>query len=112
MSYDKMDEYIETIYHVFISVNGKADFNRDKRLKCITFLILGYVTNLAKEYNVNLLEIPSTEEINLAPFFEYIDIKEIKLLEFDKIKIEDVDTSKSEDVERFILSHIYYLTQH
>ena len=55
-----MDEYIETIYHVFISVNGKADFNRDKRLKCITFLILGYVTNLAKEYNVNLLEIPPT----------------------------------------------------
>ena len=107
-----MDEYIKTIYHVFTSVNTKADLNRDKRLKCITFLILGYVTNLAKEYNVDLLQIQTTEAINLAPFFEYIDINEIKLLEFDKIKIEDIDTSKSEDVERFILSHIYYLTQH
>lgn len=108
----KMNEYIETIFHVFNSVNMKADLNRDKRLKCITFMILGYVTNLAKEYNVNLLDIQEQEEINMVPFFEYIRFKEIKLLEFDKIKVEDIDTSKKEDVERFILSHIYYLTQH
>ena len=108
----KMNEYIETIFHVFNSVNRKADMNRDKRLKCITFMILGYVTNLAKEYNVNLLDIQEQAEINMAPFFEYIRFKEIELLEFEKIKVEDIDTSKKDDVERFILSHIYYLTQH
>jgi hypothetical protein len=108
----KINEYIETIYNVFISINGKADFNRDKRLKCITLLILGYVTNLAKEYNISLDQIQKQEAINMVPFFEYIRFKEIKLLEFDKIKMEDIDASKSEDVERFILSHIYYLTQH
>ena len=107
-----MNDYIETIYHVFNSINGQADLNRDKRLKCITFLVLGYVTNLAKEYNINLLEIPEPEEINLIPFFEYISANEIKLLEFDKIKIEDIDVNNSKDVERFLLSHIYYLTQH
>ena len=111
MSYDKMNDYIETIYHVFNSINMKADLNRDKRLKCITFLILGYVTNLAKEYNINLLQIPKPESINLIPFFEYITVKEIKLLEFDKIKMEDIDVNNSQDVERFLLSHIYYLTQ-
>jgi len=112
MSYEKMNDYIETIFNVFNSVNMKADLNRDKRLKCITFLILGYVTNLAKEYNVDLLQIKEPEAINMMPFFEYITIKEIKLLEFDKIKVEDIDTNNSQDVERFILSHIYYLTQH
>jgi len=112
MVYDKMNDYITTIFHVFNSINGKADLNRDKRLKCITFLILGYVTNLAKEYKVDLLQIQETESINMIPFFEYITANEINLLEFDKIKVEDIDTSKKEDVERFILSHIYYLTQH
>lgn len=106
-----MDDYIETIYHVFNSVNMKADLNRDKRLKCITFLILGYVSSLAKEYNIDLLQIPKPEAINLIPFFEYITVNEIKLLEFDKIKMDDIDTNNSKDVERFILSHIYYLTQ-
>ena len=107
-----MNDYITTIFHVFNSINGKADLNRDKRLKCITFLILGYVTNLAKEYNVDLLKIQETETITMIPFFEYISANEIKLLEFDKIKVEDIDTNNRKDVERFILSHIYYLTQH
>ena len=107
-----MNNYIETVFHVFNSINRKADLNRDKRLKCITFLILGYVTNLAKEYNVDLLQIQKTDEINMESFFDYISFKEIELLEFDKIKVEDIDTSKKDDVERFILSHIYYLTQH
>ena len=107
-----MNDYITTIFHVFNSINGKADLNRDKRLKCITFLILGYVTNLAKEYNVDLLKIQETESITMVPFFEYIAANEINLLEFDKIKVEDIDTNNRKDVERFILSHIYYLTQH
>lgn len=111
MSYDKMDDYVETIFNVFNSVNGKADLTRDKRLKCVALLILGYVTNLAKEHAVDLKQIQEPESINLIPFFEYISVKEIKLLEFDTIKVEDIDVSKSEDVERFILSHIYYLTQ-
>jgi hypothetical protein len=47
----------------------------------------------------------------MIPFFEYITFNNIELFEFDKIKIEDIDISKSEDIERFVLSHIYYLTQ-
>lgn len=30
MSYDKMEDFIETIYNVFSSVNVKADSKRDK----------------------------------------------------------------------------------
>jgi hypothetical protein len=111
MSYDKMNDFIETIYNVFSSVNTKADTKRDKRLKYIAVLILGYVTKLAKEHAVNLKEIEEPVSINLIPFFEYIAFKDIKLLEFDKITVEDIDVSKSEDIERFILSHVYYITQ-
>ena len=58
-----------------------------------------------------LKQIKEQDTINLIPFFEYVNFKNIELFEFDKIKLEDVDTNKSEDVERFILSHIYYITQ-
>ena len=111
MSYDKMNDFIETVYNVFTSVNTKADLKRDKRLKYIAVLILGYVTKLAKEHAVNLKEIEDPDSINLIPFFEYVNFKDIKLLEFDNIKYEDIDVSKSEDIERFVLSHVYYITQ-
>ena len=111
MSYDKMEDFIKTIYNVFNSVNVKADSKRDKRLKYIAVLILGYVTKLAKENAVNLKEIEDPDSINLIPFFEYIAFKDIKLLEFDNIKFEDIDVSKSEDIEIFVLSHVYYITQ-
>jgi hypothetical protein len=111
MSYDKMEDFIETIYKVFNSVNSKADLKRDKRLKYIAVLILGYVTKLAKDYSVSLKEIEEPDSINLIPFFEYVNFKEIKLLEFDKVQVEDIDVTKSEDIERFILSHVYYITQ-
>ena len=39
MSYDKMNDFIETVYNVFTSVNTKADLKRDKRLKYIAVLI-------------------------------------------------------------------------
>lgn len=111
MSYDKMNDFIETVYHVFNIINNNADLNRDKRQKFIAVLILGYVSELAKKYNVNLKQIQNPLSINLIPFFEYINFKNIELFDFDKIKIEDVDVSKHEDIERFVLSHVYYITQ-
>lgn len=111
MSYDKMNDFIETVFHVFNTINNKADANRDKRQKFIAVLILGYVSNLAKLHNVDLKQFQNSSNINLIPFFEYINFKNIELFDFDKIKIEDVDTNKNEDVERFVLSHIYYITQ-
>ena len=57
MSYDKMNDFIETVYHVFNTINNKADANRDKRQKFIALLILGYVSNLAKLHNIDLKQI-------------------------------------------------------
>lgn len=106
-----MNDFIGTVYNVFIVTNNKANLCKDRRQKCIAVLILGYVSKLAQDYNVDLKQINEQNTINLIPFFEYVNFKNIELFEFDKIKLEDVDTNKSEDVERFVLSHIYYITQ-
>lgn len=111
MSYDKMPDFIETVYNVFNYVNHQSNLKKDTRLKFIAVLIMNYVNKLATENQVDLKQLPEPTHINLIPFFEYITYKNIELFEFDKIKIEDVDISKSEDIERFVLSHIYYLTQ-
>ena len=111
MSYDKMPDFIETIYNVFNNVNHQANTKNDTRLKFIALLIMNYVKKLAKDNEVDIKKFPEPTQINLIPFFEYITCKNIELFEFDKIKVEDVDISKSEDIERFVLSHIYYLTQ-
>jgi hypothetical protein len=111
MSYDKMPDFIETIFNVFNNVNYQATTKNDTRLKFIALLIMNYLNKMAKENEVDLKQLPEPTHINLIPFFEYITCKNIELFEFDKIKIEDIDISKNEDIERFVLSHIYYLTQ-
>ena len=50
-------------------------------------------------------------EINLIPIFEYISSNNIELLDFSNININDIDIRKKDDLERFILTHIYYITQ-
>ena len=51
------------------------------------------------------------ELINLIPIFEYISVNNIELYDFSKIDVNDVDITNNADLERFILTHIYYITQ-
>jgi len=111
MVYDKMNEYIESIFTVFRMVNSKADYQKDKKMKVISLVIYNYVLKMSKDYNVDLKSISQKDNINLIPFFEYISYNNIELYDFNKIKLEDVDTSKNTDLERFVLTHIYYITQ-
>ena len=69
---------------------------------------------MANDNNANLKEIKElndSDSINLIPVFEYISYNNIELYDFAKIDISDVDTSKNSDLERFILTHVYYITQ-
>ena len=114
MPYDKMPEFIETVFNVFNMVNKKATEQNDQKFKIISLIIYKYVLKMAKDYNVSLKNFTIEENkshINLIPFFEYISYNSIELYNFDKIDISDVDTTKSEDIERFVLSHVYYITQ-
>jgi hypothetical protein len=110
-TYDKMQEYIEAVFIVFKTINTKAETQRDKRLKMIALTIYNYVRFMSNVYGINIKNIAEPEMINMIPIFEYISNRNIELYDFSKINVSDVDVNKKEDLERFVLSHIYYITQ-
>ena len=109
--YDKMEDFVTSIFNVFKMVNGKAERQQDKRLKIICLIIFNYVRYMAKEFDINLIHIKEEESINLIPIFEYVASNNIELYDFSNIDIDDIDVTKKDDLERFVLSHIYYITQ-
>lgn len=109
--YDKMPDYIASVYNVFQLINYKAEKQSDKRMKMVSLMVFNYVRKLAKDYSINLRELPEPDSINLIPVFEYISHNNIELYDFSTISVTDVDVSKNADMERFILSHVYYITQ-
>jgi hypothetical protein len=109
--FDKMPDFIESVFNVFKMINKKAEKQKDQRLKMISLVVFNYVRKMAKDYNVNLKELPEPEAINLIPVFEYISYNNIELFDFTKIDINDVDVTKNSDLERFVLTHVYYITQ-
>jgi len=110
-TYDKMQEYIESIFYVFKMIHKKALQQNDKRLKLITISVYNYVRFMSNIYGVNIKDLTEPEMINMIPIFEYISNRNIELYDFSKINVDDVDVNKKEDLERFVLSHIYYITQ-
>ena len=109
--YDKITDYIVSIFNVFQLVNRKAETQNDKRLKMIGLVIYNYVRKMSIDNNVNLKEIQEPKTINLIPIFEYISFNNIELYDFSNIDVSDLDTTKNEDLERFVLTHVYYITQ-
>ena len=109
--YDKMNDYISSLFSVFKMVNKKGVDQKDKRLQMIALTIYNYTRYMATEYNVDLSGLSDVEMINLIPIFEYVSYNNIEFYDFSKIDIADVDVKKKEDLERFVLSHIYYITQ-
>ena len=109
--YDRMEDFICSVFNVFQMVNRKAEMQQDKRFKMIGLSIYNYVRYLAREYNVNLSEVKEPDSIDLIPIFEYVAANNVELYDFSNINMNDVDISKKEDLERFVLTHIYYITQ-
>jgi hypothetical protein len=109
--YDKMPEFVEAVFNLFQSVSRVAQENNDKRKSVIALLIHSYIKKIARDNNIDISGFKEPECINLIPIFEYIAHNNIELYDFKNIQITDVDTSRSEDLEKFVLTHIYYLTQ-
>jgi hypothetical protein len=109
--YDKIESYIKSVFNVFQMVKRSADQHDDKKRKMIALIIYNYAQFMSKEYDVDLREVGEPEMLNLIPIFEYIAANNVQLYDFATIGIEDVDIRKREDLERFVLSHVYYITQ-
>ena len=104
------EEYIKSVYNIFQMVN-KLPQTESKKTKYIALLIFKYIFNIAKAEKIDLKTISEPEYINLMPFFEYVTENNIEFIDFKNINENEIDVSKPEDVERFTLSHIYYITQ-
>lgn len=109
--YDKMEDYVTSIFNVFQMVNKKAEQQQDKRMKMIGLCIFNYARFMSKEYEIDLKIISEPESINLIPVFEYVAANNIELYDFNNINMNDVDVSRREDLERYVLTHVYYITQ-
>lgn len=109
--YDKMPDFIESVFTVFKHVQKLAANQKDEKLKFISLIIFNYVKMQSKLYNVDLKNIEQPDCINLIPIFEYIAYNNIELYDFSTISMDDVNTSNNDDLERFVLTHIYYITQ-
>jgi hypothetical protein len=113
--YDKMNEYVLSLFNVFKIIYRKAEKQKEQRMKAIAITIYNYVVKLSKDNNIDLNTSEQIEtdinNINLIPFFEYVSFYNIEFYDFKNIQITDVDINNAKDLERFVLSHVYYITQ-
>ena len=54
MSYEKMKEYVESLFNVFIMINDNESVKKDRRFQIITLVIFNYVRKMAKDNDVDL----------------------------------------------------------
>jgi hypothetical protein len=112
MSFDKMEEFIKTLYDIFNIANEKSRVTGDIKWAAIAQLIYTYTYKKAYENFIDLRKLShTTTHINLVPFFEYVRYHNIELYDLDNIKENDVDMNKEDDKEKYILSYIYYITR-
>jgi hypothetical protein len=109
--YEKMDEYIEAIFDIFKTINKTAKKKSDTKLGLISLVIYNYTKKLAEINKINLNYDKDVDKINLVPVFEYMNYKKIELYDFQQISENDINTENQDDIERFVLTHIYYITQ-
>ena len=111
MVYHKSKEYIGTICSVSDMLSKKATISDNVRLKAISQVIINYTLKIIKETNTDIEGLNKDEYINMVPFFEYVSFNNIEFFDFNKMQPQDIDVNSEADLERYVLSHIYYITQ-
>ena len=116
MAYDKMDEYAKTIYSIFVRINKNAKENQNNKFGYISMMIYNYYVSIINDNGLDIEDDPerSTHNdytVDMSHFFGYISSNGIELLNFSKITMDDINVKEKKDIERFVLSHIYYITQ-
>jgi hypothetical protein len=111
MTYEKSRDYIESIFNVCNILFNKAKENNDRKLFFITKLISNYLLSITveKDVSLSLSELNKTGEINKKPIIEYIEENNIKLYDLKNMQTSDMNVEDLSHVERYVLSHIYYI---
>jgi hypothetical protein len=111
MEFEKIKEYVQALFSIFYILNNNSDKTGDRKSKYIALVIYNYMVKTAKDNNVDLREIVAQPNVDLSIIFDYICFYKIQLYDFSKIELDSVDITKREDIERFVLTHVYYITQ-
>ena len=109
MPYEKSKEYIESILNFMEALYKKAVNTNDTKLIHISKLIFNYVITCCVEIKVLLRDLIKDENFSMKPVYEYITNNDIKIIDLKSVQVEEIDVRNPQDIERFVLSHIYYI---
>ena len=110
MESEDIKTYIEAVFQFFQVVNKKSTDTNNGKQKMISLIIYNYVKMMAKRHNIDLRQIQCNEHtVNITPIFNYIKDNGISLYDFNNITFDDVDVNNEKDLERFVLTHMYYI---
>ena len=109
MGFEKSIEYIESIFNFMEVLYKKAVNLNDKKLIQICKMIFNYLITCCNERKVLLKNLSKNEDFDMKPVYDYIRDNDIKVLDLNNILPEDIDIKNPQDIERFVLSHIYYI---
>ena len=109
MVFHKSGDYVLTLCCVHKMLFDKSRTTQDKKLYCISVVILKYIKKACDELGVDTRKLEPTDKFDLAPVYEYVRDNQIHLYDLDTISEAEVDPKNDADVERFVLSHINYI---
>jgi hypothetical protein len=109
MTFEKSIDYIETIFNFMDVLYKKAVKLNDNKLIQICKMIFNYLITCCSESKILIRDLKKNENFVMKPVYDYIQENNIQLLDLDNISFEDVNVSNPLDIEKFVLSHIYYI---
>lgn len=108
---EKTQEYIVSIKSICNMLLQKSKITNDKKLQFISIMIFNYLTSVLKQQGLDYSNIETSDNINIVPLLEYKHVNKIELYDLQKIDMKDLDVTNENDIERFVLSHIFYMFQ-
>jgi len=109
MVYNKSIEYITSINGICNMLLNKASETKDAKLYYISKMIHNYLVKYIKAQNVDLTQIEKIDYVNLVPLYSYVSDNDIHLYDLLTIKDNDIDVNNDSHIERFVLSHIFFM---
>jgi hypothetical protein len=106
---DKSQEYIVSVKSICNMLFKKSKMTNDKKLQFISIMIFNYLTSVLKQQVLDYSTIEMSDNINIVPLLEYKDVNNIELYDLQNIDMKDLDVTNENDIERFVLSHIFYM---
>lgn len=109
MTFEKSTEYIESIYNFMEVLYKKAISTKEHKLTYICKLIFNYLIQCCAENKILIKNLNKNDNFDMKPVYDYINVNNIEILDLHNVLPDTIDINNPLDIERFVLSHIYYI---